>query len=60
MEEKAPIKVSDMVRQTVDNSHHFYMQIAEHIDNLEFKIEMLTGRIEELTKLSNGEIDDLK
>lgn len=60
MEEKAPIKVSDMVRQTVDNSQHFYMQIAEHIDNLEFKIEMLTGRIEELTKLSNGEIDDLK
>ena len=60
MEEETPIKVSDMVRQTANNENRFYLQVAEHIDKLEFNVEMLTGRIEELTRISNGEIDDLK
>lgn len=52
-EEVKDLKVSDILRQTVGNTHQLMMHIANHIDKLEAQVEELSNRISELERSQN-------
>ncbi len=47
-EENKQIKISDILRQTVGNTHQLMMHIADHIDKLEAQIVELSNRVSEI------------
>lgn len=53
VENENEVRVSDMLRQTVGNTHQLMMHIADHIDKLEGQIVELSNRINELEKGQN-------
>lgn len=53
-------RISDILRETVSNSAILHTQIADYIDELETKVASLTLELENLTQLTEKEIDDLK
>ena len=52
-ETQKEVRVSDMLRQTVGNTHQLMMHIADHIDKLEDQIVELSNRINELENSQN-------
>ena len=50
-----PTKISDMLRQTADNTTNLMVQIADHIDQLEDKVAYLERCIHELVGTNPNE-----
>lgn len=55
-QEKQTITVTEMLRQTGNNTAFFMGKVAEHIEQLESEIVQLRKRIEELENASTNNV----
>jgi len=55
-EEKKTITVTEMLRQTGNNTAFFMSKVAEHIEQLEEEIAQLRKRIEEFENASTDNV----